>query len=91
MKYISKHVVQPALVVNLPEFDERDVRALNLIKPWNGEAIDLGILGVPFDLAIRGRPGARFAPSEVRKALKFNSTYCYDFDIDIYGIKVADL
>ena len=71
--------------------EQDDPRALHLIRPWEGEPIDYGILGIPFDGAILGRPGARFGPNSIRESLRFFSTYSYDFDIDIKDARVADM
>jgi len=70
--------------------DDRDPRALDLFKPYEGEKVEFGLLGVPFDGAVKGRPGARHAPDGIREAFRFYSTYNYEHDVDVSGMKVAD-
>jgi agmatinase len=48
--------------------------------------VDLAVLGVPFDLAVTNRPGARFGPQAIRRAsATFDGDPQYPFGIDIFG------
>lgn len=45
--------------------------------------VDVAVVGVPFDLATTGRPGARFGPRAIREAsamLAWAPPYAWDFD-----------
>ena len=71
--------------------DERDIKIYHLIK--KGEAVkspDIGIIGVPFDGATRGRPGARFAPKKVREFLYKYSAFCVDYEVDLSKFILKD-
>ena len=71
-------------------YDERDPRALDLFKPFDGDSVEFGLLGVPYDGAIKGRQGAKGGPNGIREAFRFNATYSYERDIDVSGISSAD-
>jgi agmatinase len=48
--------------------------------------IDLAILGVPLDVAVTNRPGARFGPQAIRRASAIlDGDPQYPFGFDIYG------
>lgn len=52
--------------------DPRDPRALALLRPWDGARPPTGetaVLGLPYDGGIPSRPGARFGPAAIRRAL----------------------
>ena len=72
------------------DFDERDPRALDLFKPFDGNNVEFGLLGVPYDGAVKGRRGAEGGPNGIREAFRFNSTYSYERDIDVSDISSAD-
>lgn len=73
-------------------FDERDPRALDLFKAWEGEALPAyGLVGIPFDGAVIGRKGCAQGPGAVREALRYASSYNLEDDVELYGQKVADL
>lgn len=46
-------------------------------RPYNRDLtdVDIAILGVPFDLAVCNRPGARFGPAAIRKASRDISSW----------------
>jgi len=75
------------------KFDVKDVTIGDIIssKRHIEELVDVGIIGLPYDGATRGRPGARFAPREVRKKLISYKAYCWDFDIDVSNLKIVDI
>jgi agmatinase len=48
--------------------------------------VDLAILGVPLDVTVTNRPGARFGPQAIRRASAiFDGDPQYPFGIDIFG------
>jgi agmatinase len=48
--------------------------------------VDLAILGVPLDIAVSNRPGARFGPQAIRRASAiFDGDPQYPFGIDIFA------
>jgi agmatinase len=48
--------------------------------------IDLAILGIPLDVTVTNRPGARFGPQAIRRASAiFDGDPQYPFGIDIFG------
>jgi agmatinase len=51
---------------NFPTFME-----CNLSREFLGDAVDVVVSGVPFDLASTERPGARFGPEAIRRASSF--------------------
>lgn len=71
--------------------DPDDPRAGELLTPWDGDPVDVGILGVPFDGCVPGRKGARRGPSAIREALRYNTTYHAGADVELSDLDVADL
>ncbi len=67
-----------------------------IVEPGGDWRADVGVLGVPFDLALGFRPGARFAPRAIREAsLRFAPPPegFYDLATDRYrlaGVTLAD-
>ncbi len=72
------------------EYDKKDPRALDLFKPFDGNRVEFGLLGVPYDGAVKGRRGAEGGPNGIREAFRFNTTYSYDRDIDVSDVSSAD-
>ena len=61
------------------------------IKRWNGSSeADVGILGVPFDGCVSYRPGARFGPEGVRRAMKLCTTFSVSLDVDCATLNIVD-
>jgi len=53
---------------------------------------DIGIVGVPFDMGVSYRPGARFAPSKIREASSLGRGFHWPRDTNfIEKLKVADI
>lgn len=71
------------------KFDPVDITIKDLISS-DTKPVDVSIIGVPYDGATRGRPGARFAPREIRSRLLSYKAYCIDFDVDLTCLKLAD-
>ncbi len=72
--------------------DRNDTRFLQIIRSQTLPSdADITIVGIPFDGAILGRQGARFAPNAIRKALKYHSTYSPEFALDLRKLVIADL
>jgi len=65
--------------------DPRDVRLEDKIIKGGAKG-DIGLLGVPWDGAVGGRPGARFAPSRVRSFL-----YSMPLNIDASIVDFGDV
>ncbi|VVB95942.1 N(1)-aminopropylagmatine ureohydrolase [uncultured archaeon] len=91
MNFLKKPPVQ----IYEPQNDPNDLRVKNIIMTgFSGKPVKIGIIGVPFDKAISlgdGREGARFAPTEVRRALKkYGTTFNIEKKIDISDLTVVD-
>lgn len=68
----------PATFARLPRTDEVD-------------AVDVAIIGVPFDSGVSYRPGARFGPAHIRAASKLLRNYHPPLDVKPFGThQVAD-
>ncbi|MPW38532.1 agmatinase [Thermococcus sp. 101 C5] len=55
------------------------------------EEADFVILGIPFDGTTSYKPGTRFGPTLIRQATLNLESYILDYDIDIAGVKIADV
>jgi len=54
--------------------------------------LDIGLIGVPTDLGVTNRPGARHGPREIRNASSLMRTYNLALDINPYELcRIADL
>ena len=90
MKLLSDKFENSKADIQRTHSDKKDPRALDLFKPYEGGKVEFGLLGVPFDGAVKGRPGARHAPDGIREAFRFYSTYNYEHDVDLWGMNVSD-
>ena len=90
MNLLSDKFEKPKAELPDRVLDEKDPRALELFKPYQGEKVEFGLVGVPFDGAVKGRKGAREGPDAVRESLRFNSTYDYDHDVNLKEVSAAD-
>jgi formiminoglutamase len=73
-------------------FDPNDPRALDLFKPWTETKLpEFGLIGVPFDGAVLGRKGAAGGPAAIRDAFRFNSSYSFEEDVDLFTTAIGDL
>ena len=73
-----------------------DPKFRGLIHAWdNRDALDVGLVGVPFDLGIKlsgGRVGASEAPDAIRKQLsRYGVAYNTVYDADLAKLSIADL
>jgi agmatinase len=67
----------------LPQVD------VHAASPYGG--LDAVVVGVPFDMATTYRPGARFAPYEVRRVSALVQTFHPSHKIDVFGtLRAAD-
>ena len=67
--------------------DER--RVSNWITEWDTqEAIDVGIIGVPWATSTMADTVLSASPSNIRKALVYLTTFNPDFGIDVQDLKV---
>jgi guanidinopropionase len=56
------------------------------------DGIDIGLIGVPTDLGVTNRPGARHGPREIRNASSLMRTFNLALGIDPYALcRIADL
>lgn len=63
----------------------------NRVGPWMGDKeVDVALVGLPFDGAVLSWPGARFAPTEIRRTFMWYQTYNVEFDVDISDLRIAD-
>jgi guanidinobutyrase / D-arginase len=54
-------------------------------------AVDVAVVGVPFDSGVSYRPGARFGPAAIREASRLLRPYHPGFDLDPFAVQqVAD-
>ena len=90
MKLLSDRFEPHGAELHERDYDEKDPRALDLFKPFDGNSVDFGLLGVSYDGAVKGRKGAKGGPNGIREALRFYSTYSYERDIDVSGVSSAD-
>ncbi|GBD42151.1 Guanidinopropionase [bacterium HR39] len=60
---------EPAFGMDVPRFAGiATFMKLPHVRPEEAEGVEIGILGVPFDLGTTNRPGARFGPRALREA-----------------------
>lgn len=73
--------------------DPNETRVNNLIQPWDGTGTpDVAILSIPFSRASqRGDSGAGRGPASIRQAFAINTTYSWDFDVDLKGLAIRDM
>ncbi len=68
----------PATFARLPRLDEVD-------------AVDVAVVGVPFDAGVSYRPGARFGPAHVRESSRLLRPYNPALDVSPFAcMQVAD-
>ncbi len=72
--------------------DEYDVGVKDIMKDWRtAEAVDVAVVGIPFDTAVMGRRGCRFGPEGVRNAFTFANVFEPGYGIDLSkGFSIAD-
>ncbi len=95
MSELVNFLQKPSVRIYEPQQDPNDLRVKNIIKPApSDEAVEIGIIGVPFDKAVSlggGRAGAMLAPDAVRKELnKYGTTFNIEHNIDISDLKIVD-
>lgn len=86
--------VAPAVVLGGSPANPADPRLHNLLAPLSEGAVDVALLGVPFDEGITmggGRPGAAEGPSALRRALRrFGTAFDLELDVDLASLRLAD-
>lgn len=72
--------------------DTTTLSLADVLKPWQEiSGADVGIVGVPFDTSVMGRPGCRFGPTAIRNAMALSSTYEVGLDVDLSeGVTITD-
>ena len=75
-------------------FHPSDPRLFQRLNPWQGEAADAVVVGVPSDEGVvlgGGRAGAAEGPSALRRALRrFGVTYDLEYDTDFDSLRLGD-
>lgn len=62
---------------------------INSLSSWE---FDLGIFGTPFDGGVSYRPGARFAPSQIRECSSLGRGFHWSRGVHLFSkLKIADL
>ena len=81
-------------IAEAPSFPDPHITWLSdVVMPWSGSAaIDVGILGIPFDRGVAShRQGARFGPKVVREELYASSDYCIHHGTTYSQMRLRDL
>jgi len=69
-------------------------RFISLIQADDGNAADIGLVGVPCDMGVKhggGRPGAALGPEALREALAgYGTTYNAERDLDLAALRILD-
>lgn len=87
--------LQPAKI----RFDEKaaqlsDPRLRDLIRPYEGRPVQVGLLGAPSDAGVvqgGGRAGAALGPGAVREQLKrYGTAYHFERGADLSSLAIAD-
>ncbi len=72
----------------------RDPRLRERLHPWQGEAVDAVLLGVPCDEGVvlgGGRAGAAEGPAALRRAIqRFGTLYDLERGLDLEALRLAD-
>ena len=78
-------------LTGIPTFCKAPLR-----EDWSNLQADVAVLGVPFDISVGERPGARFGPKAIREAscvYALSGSGFYDHEIDAYcmeGVNIVD-
>lgn len=86
------HLAPASVVKRAGWQDSEEVRVSNWLAPWDGEeALDAGLIGLPYSGASINPSGAYGGPEAVRLAFRYNTTYSPDWDVDVRTLRVRDL
>ncbi|OHA76324.1 MAG: hypothetical protein A3I38_02490 [Candidatus Wildermuthbacteria bacterium RIFCSPLOWO2_02_FULL_47_10] len=91
-------LLPPEIPIFEPNRDPHDLKLRNIIHPWKGDKpggrIDVGILGIPFDLGVKrsgGRTGAARAPDAIRRQIKkYGTAYNCVYGADLSSLNIID-
>ncbi len=86
---------EPAKIqFNETPLPQGDLRLRHLIRPYEGQPVQTGLLGVPTDAGVvqgGGRAGAALGPNAVREQLKrYGVAYNFERQVDLSSVAVAD-
>ncbi len=91
---IIPHTQLPAEPIFEAPQDQTDLRLRHLLRPYEGQPVSVGLLGVPSDQGVLqggGRPGANQGPSAIRQQLKqYGTAYHFDRKADLSRLAIAD-
>ena len=94
MPYRAPHTIPPEVTFPKPLANPADPRLKHRFHPWDGQAADAVLVGVPFDKGVElggGRPGAAGGPTALRRAmLRFGATYDAEHEVDFDHLRLAD-
>jgi formimidoylglutamase len=85
---------EPSIVIERRTADSSERKLCDIISSRVLENVDIGIVGIPFDLGVlfsKGRVGARKAPDKIREQLsKYGTTFNIDYLTDISTLRLSD-
>jgi formimidoylglutamase len=85
---------EPSIIIERRTADSSETKLCDIISSRVLENVDIGIVGVPFDLGVllsKGRVGARKAPDKIREQLgKYGTTFNIDYLTDISSLRLSD-
>lgn len=97
MKYpdiFKEFLEDPGIVIKRQNVDSSETKLCDIISSRVFENVNIGIVGVPFDLGVlfsKGRVGARKAPDAIREQLgKYGTTFNIDYMTDISSLRISD-
>jgi formimidoylglutamase len=87
---------EPDITIKRQTADSSETKLCDIISSGVFENnIDIGMVGIPFDLGVlfsKGRVGARKAPDKIREQLgKYGTTFNIDYLTDISNLRISDL
>jgi formimidoylglutamase len=89
------HVSPSRIQIFEPPSDPADLRLRHLIRPYDGKAAQIGLLGAPSDLGViagGGRGGARLGPDAIRGELRrYGSAYNFESGVDLSALSIVDV
>jgi formimidoylglutamase len=84
----------PKILLDEKPVQPSDLRLRHLIRPYEGQAVQIGLLGVPSDAGViqgGGRAGAIGGPDAIRDQLKrYGSAYNFEREADLSSLALAD-
>ncbi len=85
---------EPSVVIEKQTADSSEIKLCDIISSQLFDNVDIGIVGIPFDLGVlfsKGRVGARKAPDKIREQLSiYGTTFNIDYLTDISSLRILD-